>query len=601
MSRPQNLENLMSLADQLVWGMSTYGSMFNYETQTGALAEPVTASKGNGHVVAVYNSTQDILVWWVRGNADTTWFRKGEETEASYIIWSDGLTPSTYYAKNGTTGAIDFSGTDAATVIQTTINALTPGRTWQQKIVVKGNYELTAKVTLDSYTILEIDGKIKVADNMNDNGIFANEETMITIINGEVDGNGANQGALTNINTILFDTCTNSRIYNVRVGGSHRNATDGESIKFLECVDCEVIGCSFYSYTGSYDPIKFWLSHGCVALGNTIDSSGTLDSGAIQIAYGRDNVVQGNVITCSVAGGFTGAGIKIHYSEYNLVTGNLIKQSGWVGIDIIDTASFNTVENNIIRKIGGSTSSGGYFGMGIRVREASGGNIGTGNKIRNNDIFLKDGVASVIGIQVTTSGLDTLVEHNTVTAYGEVSYGVVIMAGAEDTELRENKFYDITTPCVDAGTGTEFDQLVFPFISAAGGATLELTGIEIQAAAENAIGWGYVPKHVSQVMNLIITGKTNQPDAEGVTLEIRYYAGAESELYNQVTETLVNQLSVDVGTLADNENLRWVHTSATLKSITGDYNFVCQVLYEDAVGNWIATDARVQCIVLDYV
>lgn len=45
-------------------------------------------------------------------------------TEASYVIWSDGLTPSTYYAKNGTTGQIQFSGTDAATVINAVIDAL---------------------------------------------------------------------------------------------------------------------------------------------------------------------------------------------------------------------------------------------------------------------------------------------------------------------------------------------------------------------------------------------------------------------------------------------------------------------------------------------
>ena len=76
-SRPQNKENLMSLADQLVWGMNTYGSMFNYETQTGALAEPTTASKGNGHIVLVYNSDLDKVVVWVRCNADSEW--KGVE------------------------------------------------------------------------------------------------------------------------------------------------------------------------------------------------------------------------------------------------------------------------------------------------------------------------------------------------------------------------------------------------------------------------------------------------------------------------------------------------------------------------------------------
>ncbi len=44
--------------------------------------------------------------------------------EASYVIFTDG---STVYARNGLTGEIEFSGTDASTVIQNTINALTNG------------------------------------------------------------------------------------------------------------------------------------------------------------------------------------------------------------------------------------------------------------------------------------------------------------------------------------------------------------------------------------------------------------------------------------------------------------------------------------------
>jgi len=78
-ARPNNRENIMSLADQLIWGMSTYSSMFNYETQAGEIAEPVTASKGNGHVVVVEYTgfTPNRMVKWTRGNTDSTWY--GEE------------------------------------------------------------------------------------------------------------------------------------------------------------------------------------------------------------------------------------------------------------------------------------------------------------------------------------------------------------------------------------------------------------------------------------------------------------------------------------------------------------------------------------------
>jgi len=41
------------------------------------------------------------------------------QQQYSYIIWTDGTN---YYAKNGSTGQIDFSGTDASTVIENAIN-----------------------------------------------------------------------------------------------------------------------------------------------------------------------------------------------------------------------------------------------------------------------------------------------------------------------------------------------------------------------------------------------------------------------------------------------------------------------------------------------
>jgi len=60
---------------------------------------------------------------YVRGSYNVTQLAMYPQQPASYIIWRDG---STYYAKNGTTGAIDYSGADAATVIQAALNALHP-------------------------------------------------------------------------------------------------------------------------------------------------------------------------------------------------------------------------------------------------------------------------------------------------------------------------------------------------------------------------------------------------------------------------------------------------------------------------------------------
>ncbi len=73
----------------------------------------------------------------VEHNADGTLIKSLAAT-ASYIIYQSG---GTIYAKNGSTGAIDYSDTDAATVIQNAIDALTNG---QGLIFIKaGTYNIT--------------------------------------------------------------------------------------------------------------------------------------------------------------------------------------------------------------------------------------------------------------------------------------------------------------------------------------------------------------------------------------------------------------------------------------------------------------------------
>ncbi|MEM3629101.1 MAG: hypothetical protein QXE06_06995 [Candidatus Bathyarchaeia archaeon] len=70
---------------------------------------------------------------------------------ATYTIYKEG---NTYYAKNAY-GAIEFSGTDAATVIQTTINALNKGT-----ILIKaGEYPLSKSLILNKTVSLCGEGK----------------------------------------------------------------------------------------------------------------------------------------------------------------------------------------------------------------------------------------------------------------------------------------------------------------------------------------------------------------------------------------------------------------------------------------------------------
>lgn len=81
---------------------------------------------------------------------------------ASYTIWREG---NNYYAANSY--GIKFSGTNASEVIRSAIDALPKGRTWKEKILLKGDFEISSPIIVRNYTILEFQGKITVADHAN--------------------------------------------------------------------------------------------------------------------------------------------------------------------------------------------------------------------------------------------------------------------------------------------------------------------------------------------------------------------------------------------------------------------------------------------------
>ena len=84
------------------------------------------------------------------GTVTVTVTPKSLQETASYVIFKEG---STYYAKNGTTGEIEFSGTDAATVIQSAIDAAPLETT----IVAKGDMHITSTINISRRVSLIID------------------------------------------------------------------------------------------------------------------------------------------------------------------------------------------------------------------------------------------------------------------------------------------------------------------------------------------------------------------------------------------------------------------------------------------------------------
>lgn len=133
---------------------------------------------------------------------------------AKYVIFQED---SKINAKNIQTGNIDYSGIDAAAVINNTLkNGLTLGRNWKEKITIKGNFPVSIPILVPSYTILELQGKLTLNKAVNNrlirNSDIDNGNTQIEIYGGEIDGNGANQN-YASFQTILLQKATYSSIH----------------------------------------------------------------------------------------------------------------------------------------------------------------------------------------------------------------------------------------------------------------------------------------------------------------------------------------------------------------------------------------------------
>jgi len=81
----------------------------------------------------------------------------------SYTIWRNG---STYYAED-VNGLPWDEGSNASMIINNALSGLTSGRTWKEKVLIVGNIEITNPLMVDSYTILQLDGQIILANNAN--------------------------------------------------------------------------------------------------------------------------------------------------------------------------------------------------------------------------------------------------------------------------------------------------------------------------------------------------------------------------------------------------------------------------------------------------
>jgi hypothetical protein len=315
------------------------------------------------------------------------------QTEASYTVFIDGTTIK---ARNGTTGAIDYSGTDAAWVIQSAINSLSNGG----KIFIKrGTYLISQTLTNIEGIFIEGEGfgtggttlQLNADVNMFNVPGQASGAKYTTIANINLEGNAKNGSAiygysaswipsLLHLDTVRINNFgasnvylygvagvffRNCRIYNSGAHGVYMNSSDNTMVQcyvansggnniWVPGADNEFIDVHVWAggQTDINNPYGIRVNGernlfiGCQSEHNT--RIGIL-------IEGQNNVVAGcNFWGNGDASHTNGRGIVLNNALYNTIVGNTIKGGvtpSYQQYCILEqgTCDYNVILGNIVR------------------------------------------------------------------------------------------------------------------------------------------------------------------------------------------------------------------------------------------------------------
>lgn len=282
-------------------------------------------------------------------------------TEAfNYIIWTD---ETIVYAKNGRTGQIDFSGINAATVIQSAINALPEA---EGCILIKsGYYNINTTINLRSHITLMGEGRdtrlihrVEGAPCIKIAGTKENPKYDILLLDFTIEGTPASGDG------IYLEYCVNIwivRLYIVLCGvgnGLHAKNSSFSSITLCSIEENGLNGirltsCEEWRITNNGIKSNCW--HGIWLDGshmNTITAnhiSRNIKNG-IYMTWATSNIIAENHIFWNDAG-ITKSwdGIDLLSSSSNMIMGNYLLTNRGRAIDISDkNCSRNYIINNFI-------------------------------------------------------------------------------------------------------------------------------------------------------------------------------------------------------------------------------------------------------------
>ena len=292
-------------------------------------------------------------------------------------LWLHDVKAPKYVVANDGTG--DFNGTDE-TPIQNALNALTSGRTWKEKVVVRGDFEISNPILVPSYTILDCSGARFKLPSGADYPILKNKnyggfDEEIEVVGGVFDGNNNTFDAARALIDILGgDTvatfCKNIIVKGAKVVNIDGTGDNGTGIWLKRVTRSKVLYCwaenckGGISVEGTHN-YGSEISH-CVAVNNK-------ESGIIP------GLSHAMIVSNNVAIGNKNNGISCDSPHRVIIRNNFCASNDNHGIALFtsigDSPEHATVEGNLVW---------GNSGRGISITPSP-YCIVSGNFIYSND------------------------------------------------------------------------------------------------------------------------------------------------------------------------------------------------------------------------
>lgn len=346
----------------------------------------------------------------------------------SYCVYKPWYSPSSVYAKNGSSGLIEASGTDISTVINSVL-AVAPA---QSTIKVNcGTYTTNTRVSNTKINIAIIGDSpqcvtIRQTVNSSNHELFYDAGSGNTYSGMHLIG----AGNASNLITIYGDNFTVNN--NIIEGGQYGvQALGGSDEKYISYISNN----EFYNFTEPFGGIYLYFINNVSVVDNTIINQGYR---GITLTNTNDSIVEGNKIS-----GNSIYGIQVFYSDGNKILNNVV-----LGIKGSSVASENATSITLDRSdrnlVMANDFTNGFIGI---YMEDAWSNTILSNNIKNMSYYGTE--FTKCGGGADRQGRGTylnVVSGNMYTNAKEVLFPTEVCAGQTQASMGNNSFgYNFNT------------------------------------------------------------------------------------------------------------------------------------------------------------